>query len=89
MTEDIFEPTEDIFQPTQEVSPMPVQLALIISDKVVDVLHTDERISAIFLNNPTIIDVSDWYSDPENINKNLVEALYNQETQEFLLPSDS
>lgn len=81
--------TEDISQEIQPMSSMPVQLALIINDKVVDVLHTDERLSAIFLSNPTMIDVSDWYSDPENVNKNLVDASYNQETQGFLLPSDS
>lgn len=81
--------TEDISQEIQPTSSMPVQLALVINDKVVDVLHTDERLSAIFLSNPTMIDVSDWYSDPENVNKNLVDASYNQETQGFLLPSDS
>ena len=81
--------TEDISQEIQPMSSMPVQLALIINNKVVDVIHTDERLSAIFLSNPTMIDVSDWYSDPENVNKNLVDASYNQETQGFLLPSDS
>jgi hypothetical protein len=81
--------TEDISQEIQPMSSMPVQLALIINNKVVDVLHTDERLSAIFLSNPTMLDVSAWYSDPENVNKNLVDASYNQETQEFLLSSNA
>lgn len=35
-----------------------ISLALVIDDKVVEVLHTDERLAAIFLSSPTIVDVS-------------------------------
>lgn len=39
----------------------PVKLAFIIDGKVLDVLHTDERLAAIFLSEPTVIDITDGY----------------------------
>lgn len=41
----------------------PVKLAFIIDGKVLDMLHTDDRLAAIFLSEPTIIDVTDKYED--------------------------
>lgn len=37
----------------------PVKLAFIIDGKVLDVLHTDDRLAAIFLSEPLILDVSE------------------------------
>ena len=37
----------------------PVKIAFVIDNEVVDVLHTDERLGAIFLSEPTIVDVTD------------------------------
>ena len=37
----------------------PVKIAFIIDGEVVDVLHTDERLGAIFLSEPVIVDVTD------------------------------
>lgn len=37
----------------------PVKIAFIIDEEVVDVLHTDERLGAIFLSEPVIVDVTD------------------------------
>lgn len=39
-------------------TPPPVKLAFIIDGEVVDVLHTDLRLAAIFLSEPIIIDVT-------------------------------
>lgn len=36
----------------------PVKLAFIIDNKVVDIIHTDERFAAIFLSNPLVLDVT-------------------------------
>ena len=41
----------------------PVKIAFIIDGKVVDVLHTDERLAAIFLSDPVVIDVTKIYND--------------------------
>ena len=41
----------------------PVKLAFIIDNTVLDVLHTDDRLAAIFLSEPLIIDVSDKYAE--------------------------
>ena len=40
----------------------PVKLAFVIDGKVLDVLHTDDRLAAIFLSEPEIIDVTDTYA---------------------------
>lgn len=37
----------------------PVKLAFIIDGKVLDVLHTDDRLAAIFLSEPLILDVTE------------------------------
>jgi hypothetical protein len=37
----------------------PVKIAFVIDNEVVDVLHTDARLGAIFLSEPLILDVSD------------------------------
>ena len=52
----------------------PVKIAFIIDGIVVDVLHTDDRLGAIFLSEPTIVDVSERYKD--NPELNLVSAKY-------------
>lgn len=52
----------------------PVKVAFIIDNQVVDILHTDDRLGAIFLSEPVIKDVTDlvpnevavgFYYDPE------------------------
>ncbi len=47
------EPTE---QEIQELTPR--KLAFVLDNKVVDVLRTDERLAAIFLSQPIIVDVT-------------------------------
>ena len=37
----------------------PIKLAFIIDNEVADILHTDERLSSIFLSNPIIIDITE------------------------------
>jgi hypothetical protein len=79
--------TEYTVQESEAPALPPVKVAFVIDGNVVDVLHTDERLSAIFLSDPLVIDVTEWYSNEENANKTLVNASYNQETETFLLSS--
>lgn len=61
----------------------PVKLAYIIDNEIVDILHTDERLGAIMLSKPLIIDISDNFYDEENRPTILVGALYDPETNSF------
>lgn len=60
----------------------PVKIAFIIDGEVVDILHTDERLGAIFTSNPIMKDVTGkLYTDEGGVVS--VGALYNAETDEF------
>jgi hypothetical protein len=41
----------------------PVKIAFIIDNQVVDVLHTDDRLGAIFLSDPVTVDVTDLFNE--------------------------
>jgi len=49
---------------TEETLEHPVKVAFIIDNKVVDVIHTDTRLGAIFLSNPTTIDITEMSPMP-------------------------
>ena len=66
-----------------EQKPMPpIKLAFIIDNVVTDILHTDERLAAIFLSEPLILDVTD-HEDLSNLVPN---ATYDPETSSFKAP---
>ena len=48
--------TETTEEQIQELTPR--KLAFVLDNKVVDVIRTDERLAAIFLSQPTIVDVT-------------------------------
>jgi hypothetical protein len=52
----------------------PIKVAFIIDGTVVDVLHADERLGAILLSDPTVVNVTDWFKDNPGVN--LVSASY-------------
>lgn len=58
---------------------MPVRLAIVLDNVVQDCINTDERLAAIFLSNPTIIDIT----DKENQHRISVGSEYNPENGEF------
>ena len=63
----------------------PFKIAFIIDNEVIDILHTDERLAAIFLSNPTIVDVTSLYAEgPEKI---INGSKYDPETKTFTLPT--
>ena len=66
----------------------PIKIAFIIDNEVVDILHTDERLAAIFLSQPEIMDVTDLIAaGPLNSNV-AVGSTYNPNTKEFTLNPD-
>jgi hypothetical protein len=71
---------------TQQENPQvpPFKVAFIIDNEVVDVLHTDERLLAVFTSNPVIVDVTNTSAtDTTSI---LPGAKYNSQTGEFVNP---
>lgn len=61
-------------------------IAYIIDNEVVEILHTDERLSAIFLSNPVVKDITEQMSNPdENI---WLGATYNPETDTYTNPAE-
>lgn len=57
----------------------PARIAFVIDNVVADVLHTDEKLAAVFLSQPTIIDVT----DKDNSLKISVNSVYDPQTGEF------
>jgi hypothetical protein len=60
----------------------PIKLAFIIDGEVADILHTDERLAAIFTSQPLVMDVT------EKMQTTSIQVgySYNAETQEFIEP---
>jgi hypothetical protein len=56
----------------------PIKIAFILDGVVQDVLHTDSRLGAVMLSEPTIVDVTEWYE--ANPDKNLMKATYDGTT---------
>ena len=44
----------------------PIKLAFILDGEVADILHTDERLAAIFLSNPIVLDVTEKITEDPN-----------------------
>jgi hypothetical protein len=57
----------------------PIRIAFILDNVVADVLYTDNRLAAIFLSNPIIMDITDR-EDADFIRTN---STYDPETQTF------
>jgi len=64
----------------------PIKLAYIIDNEIVDILHTDQRLGAIMLSEPLIIDISENFYDEENRPTILIGATYSPETNSFTNP---
>jgi hypothetical protein len=74
------EETEQVQQP---ILP-PIKLAFILDGEVVDILHTDARLAAIFTSSPLILDVSNNLAGSGGVVS--VRSKYNSETNEFTAP---
>ena len=59
----------------------PIKVAFVLDGEVIDILHTDERLGAIFLSQPIILDVTE---EPLA----MVGAFYDETTGAFTPPVD-
>lgn len=62
----------------------PVKLAFVIDGEVADILHTDDRLGAIFTSNPVVINVTEIMASDYPV---LVGSTYNAETNTFTDPA--
>lgn len=62
----------------------PVKVAFIIDNRIVDIVHTDERLGAIFLSDPVMVDVTDILQS--NNSTVFIDSSYNPETNTFTAP---
>lgn len=68
-----------------EQDPAPVKVAFIIDGVVVDVINTDDRWGAIFLSEPTTVDVTDMVK----AGKPLIGRAYDEATKQFIPLAES
>ncbi len=64
----------------------PIKLAFILDGEVADILHTDDRLSSIFLSNPLVLNVTEQLASESNVIA--VGSGYNAETGEFTAPAE-
>lgn len=69
---------------TSENVHAPIRVAFILDNRVVDIISTDERLAAIFLSQPLVINVTDIPQGPET--GFFVNSTYNPETGTFTAP---
>lgn len=62
----------------------PVKLAFILDNEVVDIIHTDERLSSIFLSQPKIINITNLLN--ENPGFIMVGTKYDPNIDKFEFP---
>lgn len=68
-------------QQQPQVDPAPIKLVFILDGRVQDLLGTQDRLAAILLSEPLVLDVSELIKDPSNnIQMN---AKYDYETGKF------
>jgi hypothetical protein len=62
----------------------PIKIALIIDGEVVDILHAHDRLAAILLSDPTVVDITDIKND---FNSEIYPGYtYNAKTKKFTPP---
>jgi hypothetical protein len=64
----------------------PIQVAFVIDNQVIDILHTDDRLAAIFLSEPTVVDVTNTKETDGTPKIIRVGDLYNSESGIFSRP---
>lgn len=63
----------------------PYKIGFVIDGELVDILHTQDRLAAIFLSNPLIVDVTDELTnDPNGLRPGMK---YDPETGKFSNPT--
>lgn len=59
------------------------KLAFVIDNVVVDIITTDERLAAIMLSNPTVLDITDMSPGQDGL---YINSTYVPETNSFIPP---
>ena len=67
-------------------NPMPFKIAFVIDGQVVETLNTQERLAAILLSEPVIVDITHMADDNGNI-PNIMGFDYDAKTGKFTPPS--
>ena len=71
---------------TQNNNPIPsIKLALILDGEVVDILHAHDRLAAILLSEPTVVEMTDANVDASNVI--YPGWKYNKKTKKFTPPA--
>jgi hypothetical protein len=70
---------------TENIPPMPDnKIAFIIDDKVVDIIYAHDRLAAVLLSEPTIVDIKDVKAD-DNSDVHM-DYTYDSKTKKFTPP---
>jgi len=64
---------------TEQNDPAPIKVAFIIDNEVIDIMNTDDRWGAIFLSEPTCVDVTDLVK----AGTPLIGRIYDENTKQF------
>lgn len=65
----------------QQAQLPPIKLAMILDNKVIDIMHTDTRFAAILLSNPVVVDITPEEGQEEL--KTFVGDTYDPESELF------
>ena len=69
---------------TQPTSLPPHKIAFVIDGEVVDILHVEDRLAAVLLSEPTIVDITEKFAaDPQSV---MFGFKYNPTTNTFSAP---
>lgn len=63
----------------------PIKIAFVLDNEIVDILHTDERLAAIFTSNPIIVNITD--NMIEDGGTAGIGSIYDPQTQTFSVRS--
>lgn len=67
LTEELFQQAKFGASPSSDARPVHEKaqaIAFIVNDEVVDIIYTDERLSAMFMSDPTVVDITHLMSNP-------------------------
>jgi hypothetical protein len=69
----------------QEDYRIALKFALILDEKIIDIIHAEERLASLLLKNTEIVDVTEKIEELESLGLSLIDATYDSETEEFTL----
>jgi hypothetical protein len=66
LTEEMFQQAKSSANPLngKPVHERAQAIAFVVDDEVVDIIYTDDRLAAMFMSDPTVVDITHLVSDP-------------------------